>query len=299
MPVACARGTSSCMYPFLKQTQGPCSSLSYCSLLLNHCLSQKSLNFVKIVHAHFLKLGLNTYTYLGNRCLDLYSELGHVNDALKVFEDISYKNSTSWNICLKGLLKDGQLGKACHVFDTMPVRDVVTWNSMISGYASCGFLSHALEFFVEMQGTGVRPSGFTFSILMSLVSSPSHAKQIHCRMIQSGIDLDNNVVLGNSLITMYGKLGLVEYSFGVFMTMKQFDVISWNSLIWACHRAGYHELALEQFYQMRCAELVPDQFTCSVLMSVCSNLQDLDMDWRILSGSLRNEINGIQLYAIP
>jgi len=192
-----------------------------------------------------------------------------------VFDDISHKNSTSWNIFLKGLLKSGQLGKAFHVFDAMPARDVVTWNSMISGYASCGFSSHALELFVKMQGTGVRPSGFTFSIVMSLVSSPSHAKQIHCRMIRSGMDLDN-IVLGNSLITMYGKLGLVEYAFGVIMTMKQFDVISWNSLIWACQRAGHHEQALELFYQMRDAEFLPDQFTCSMLMSVYSNLRDLD-----------------------
>ncbi|KAL9313682.1 hypothetical protein ACSQ67_019134 [Phaseolus vulgaris] len=263
------------MYPFFKHTKGPHFPLSYCSLLLNHCLSQRSLNFVQVVHAHFIKLGLNTYTYLGNRCLNLYSELGHVSDALKVFDDISHKNSTSWNIFLKGLLKSGQLGKAFHVFDVMPARDVVTWNSMISGYASFGFLSHALELFVEMQGTGVRPSGFTFSIVMSLVSSPSHAKQIHCRMIRSEMDLDN-VVLGNSLITMYGKLGLVEYAFGVIMTMKQFDVISWNSLIWACQRAGHNEQALELFYQMRYAEFLPDQFTCSMLMSVSSNLRDLD-----------------------
>ncbi|CAJ1974307.1 unnamed protein product [Sphenostylis stenocarpa] len=263
------------MYPFFKQTQGPHFSLSYCSLLLNHCLSQKSLDFVKIVHAHFFKLGLNTYTYLGNHCLNLYSELGHADDALNVFDDISHKNTISWNIYLKRLLKSGQLGKACHVFDAMPVKDVVTWNSMVSGYASCGFLSHALELFVEMQGTGVRPSGFTFSIVMSLVSSPFHAKQIHCRMIRIGMDLEN-VVLGNSLITMYGKVGLVEYAFGAIMTMKQFDVISWNSLIWAGQRAGHSELALELFYKMRDAELLPDQFTCSMLMSVCSNLRDLD-----------------------
>ncbi|XP_027339065.1 pentatricopeptide repeat-containing protein At1g43980, mitochondrial [Abrus precatorius] len=263
------------MYPILKQTQAPHTTLSYCSLLLEHCLSHKSLNLVKTVHAHFLKLGLNTYTYLGNRCLDLYSEFGHINDALKVFDDISHKNSTSWNICMKGLLKSGQLGRARHVFDAMPVRDAVSWNSLISGYASHGFVSHALELFVEMQGNGVRPSGFTFSILMSLVSSPCHAKQIHCRMIRSGIDL-SNVVLGNSLITMYGKLGLVDCAFGVILTMKQFDVISWNSLIWAFHRAGYHELALEQFYNMRAMELLLDEFTCSILMSVCSNLRDLD-----------------------
>ncbi|CAJ2667634.1 unnamed protein product [Trifolium pratense] len=264
------------MYPFFKQTKCLHSSLSHSSILLDHCLSHnKSANFLKIVHAHFLKLGLNTYTYLGNRCINLYTEFSYINDALKVFDDISYKNSTSWNICLKGLFKSAQFGKARYMFDRMPVRDVVSWNTMISGYASCGFSSHALELFVEMQGTGVRPSGFTFSILTSLVSSACHAKQVHGRMIRSGMDLFN-VVLGNSLITMYGKFGLVDYCFAVILTMKQLDVISWNSLIWACHKAGRQELALEQFCSTRAAELLADEFTCSTLMSVCTYLRDLE-----------------------
>ncbi|CAI8598484.1 unnamed protein product [Vicia faba] len=274
------------MYPFFKQTQSLHSSLSHCSTLLHHSLSHKSSNFLKTVHAHFLKLGLNTYTYLGNRCIDLYTEYGHINDALKVFEDISYKNSTSWNICLKGLFKSGQIGKARHMFDEMPVRDVVSWNTMISGYASCGFSSHALELFVEMQSVGVRPSVFTFSILTSVVLSPCHAKEVHGRMIRSWMDL-SNVVIGNSLITMYAKFGLVDYSFGVVFSMKQLDVISWNSLIWACHRAGRQELALEQFCCLRAAELLPDQFTCSSLMSVCSSLRDLEKDWTTLCDALQ------------
>ncbi|KEH35383.1 pentatricopeptide repeat-containing protein At1g43980, mitochondrial [Medicago truncatula] len=263
------------MYPFFKHTQYLHSTLSHCSTLLDHCLSHKSSNFLNIVHAHFLKLGLNSYTYLGNRCIDLYTEFGNINDALKVFDDISYKNSTSWNICLKGLFKSGQVGKACYMFDEMPVRDVVSWNTMISGYASCGFSSHALGVFVEMQGAGVRPSGFTFSILTSLVSSSCRAKEVHGMMIRSGMEL-SNVVIGNSLIAMYGKFDLVDYCFGVILSMKQLDFISWNSLIWACHRAGRQELALEQFCCMKAAELLPDEFTCSTLMSVCSNLRDLE-----------------------
>ncbi|CAJ1974339.1 unnamed protein product [Sphenostylis stenocarpa] len=48
----------------------------------------------------------------------------------------------------------------------------------------------------------------------------------------------------------------------------KFDVISWNCLIWAGQRAGHSELALELFHKMRDAELLTDQFTCSMLMSV-------------------------------
>ncbi|KAJ7965460.1 Pentatricopeptide repeat [Quillaja saponaria] len=176
---------------------------------------------------------------------------------------------------VKGLLKSGQFEAANCLFDKMPVRDVVSWNTMISGYASYGFVNYALGLFLQMQNIWVRPNGYTFSILMSLVSCVYHGKQIHGSMIRSGADL-SNVVIGNSLINMYGKLGLVDYTFGVVLTMKELDVISWNSLIWGCHRAGCQELALAQFYRMRTMKQLPDQFTISIVVSVCSNLRALN-----------------------
>ena len=124
------------------------NSLSRFSAVLDYCLSEKNPNLIKIIHAQMIKLGFNVYTYVGNRCLDLYSEFGGVSDVLKVFDDISYKNSTSWNICLKGLLKSGHFEKALHVFDEMPVRDVVSWNTMISGYSSHGFGDKAFQIFL-------------------------------------------------------------------------------------------------------------------------------------------------------
>ena len=95
---------------------------------------------------------------------------------MKLPDDISSKKIVSWNICLRWLSKLGHLGLACSVFDEMPERDVVGQNSMIPGHASCGYFDHALETFREMQNLGVRPSGFTYSILMSVVSGVLHGK---------------------------------------------------------------------------------------------------------------------------
>ena len=264
-----------CMYPFLKQVQGPHrTSLSYYSNLIDHCLSLKSLTFAKTIHAQLIKVGFDSHTFLGNRCLDLYSQYGTVNDALKVFDGISDKNCISWNICLKGLFRYGHVERAGCLFDEMPVRDVVSWNTMISGYVSRGFVDYALGIFMEMQNAGVRPSGFTLSILMLLVSCAHHGKEIHGCIVRSGLNL-SNVVLGNSLIDMYGKLGLLDYAFGVFSTMEELDLISWNTLILSCHRSGYRELALDQFCLMRTTGHSPDQFTMSTVISVCSKLQNL------------------------
>ncbi|KAG2665761.1 hypothetical protein I3843_15G023300 [Carya illinoinensis] len=285
------------MYPFLKQVQGAHrTSLSYYSNLIDHCFSLKSLNFAKTIHAQLVKVGFDSHTFLGNRSLDLYSQFGAVSDALKVFDGISDKNDISWNICLKCFFRYGQVERAGRLFDEMPARDVVSWNTMISGYFSCGLVHNALGTLMKMQNAGVRPSGFTLSILLSFVSFALHGKQIHGCLIRNGQIL-LNVVLVNSLIDMYGKLGLLDYAFGVFLTMEELDIISWNSLIMGCHRSGYGELALDQFYLMRTTEYLPDQYTISTVISVCSNLKDLEKGKQIFSLCIKLGFNSNSIVA--
>lgn len=275
------------MQPVLKKVHGPLTtSISYFSEALENCFFLKSLDIVKIVHAQLIKVGLNTHTFLGNRCLELYSQLGTANDSLRVFDDIIGKNLISWNIFMKSAVRFGQLGRARGVFDEMPERDVVSWNTMISGYSSFGLLDDALRFFSEMQKAGMKPSGFTYSTLLSIASSSWHGKQIHASMLRNGVDLAN-VVVGNSLIDMYGKFGFVNYVFGVFITLEEVDIISWNSLIWGCGKSGFLNLALEQFCLMRSFGYSPDHFTVSTVITVCSDLQDLEKGEQIFAFCIR------------
>ncbi|KAL5843899.1 hypothetical protein ACOSQ4_009857 [Xanthoceras sorbifolium] len=261
-------------------------SLSYYSQLIDCCLCLKSSVFVKIIHAQLVKVGLNAHTYMGNRCLHLYSQFATIDDVCKLFHEIPNKNCISWNIFLKALVKFGHLDNARNLFDEMPERDVVSWNSMISGYVSSGCFTYAFEMFTKMQIAGVGPSGFTFSILLSTVPSACYGKQIHGSMIRSGASL-SNVVLGNSLIDMYGRLGFVGYAFAVFSTMRELDIISWNSLISGCLKSGYEEFALDQFRLMRFSGYSPDDYTVSTIITACSNLRNLGKDWSIQSGYLK------------
>ncbi|XP_027149549.1 pentatricopeptide repeat-containing protein At1g43980, mitochondrial [Coffea eugenioides] len=255
-------------------------SLSFYTKLIDQCLRWKRPNFAKSIHAQLIKLGFNG-TFLGNRCVDMYSKVGLFNYALKVFGDIADRNVYSWNICLKTYAQHGDFEKARLIFDKMPERDVVSWNSMISGYVSCGFSEQALELFLDMQKNGVRPSGFTFSILISSVECVFAGKQIHCSMLRNGVGF-SNVVVGNSLIDMYGKVGVVEYALSVFWSMKEVDVISWNSLISACCKSGYEELAIDVFCWMRYQGYAPDEFTVSRVISACSGSRNLEKGKPIL-----------------
>lgn len=265
-----------CMSLLLKQVDRlqRSSLLSY-SDLINQCLSLKSLRYTKAIHAQLIKDGLARHTFLGNRCLDLYACFGTMKDVLNLFDDIPGKNVISWNICLKGLLKHGDIRRARVLFDGMPQRDVVSWNSMLSGYAYNGFVDYALELFWEMQNAGVEPSEYTYSMVASFVSCANYGRQIHARMIRSGMNA-RNVVLGNSLIDMYGKLGLVDYAHGVFMTMEKVDIISWNSLISGLYNSWQSQCALEQFTTMLHIGQSPDEFTVSLMFTICCNLQQLE-----------------------
>ncbi|KAJ0086728.1 hypothetical protein Patl1_08196 [Pistacia atlantica] len=133
-----------------------------------------------------------------------------------------------------------------------------------------------------MQNDGVRPSGFTFSIMLSSVSSAIYGKQMHGAILRRGGSL-SNVVLGNCLIDMYGKLGFLDYAFGVFFTMEELDIISWNSLISGCLKSGYGELALDQFCLMRSSGYLADEFTVSIIMTACSNMQNLEKGKQIFA----------------
>lgn len=283
------------MYPFLKQIQGHCRTLLPCfSDLIDRCLQSKSLCFAKLVHAQLIKVGLVSNTFLGNRCLDLYARFGTRSDVLGAFDELPRRNLVSWNVCLKGMLKLGEFTEGRKLFDEMPKRDVVSWNSMISAYSSSELVGSAIDMFLEMQRAGVRPSEFTYSILTSLVSCANLGKQIHGNMVINGAN-PFGLVLGNSLIDMYGKLRLLDYALTVFIQMEEVDIISWNSLILAFHVSGQSLLSLEHFRLIMRSGYSPDEFTLSMVATICSTLRDLAKGKQVLAlcmklGFLSNSI---------
>ncbi|VYS48250.1 unnamed protein product [Arabidopsis thaliana] len=283
------------MFQLLRRAHGLCMPSSlYFSRLVNRSLLSKSPTLAKIVHAQLLEAGFVRTTYWGNRCLQLYFKSGSVINALQLFDDIPDKNTITWNVCLKGLFKNGYLNNALDLFDEMPERDVVSWNTMISGLVSCGFHEYGIRVFFDMQRWEIRPTEFTFSILASLVTCVRHGEQIHGNAICSGVSR-YNLVVWNSVMDMYRRLGVFDYALSVFLTMEDRDVVSWNCLILSCSDSGNKEVALDQFWLMREMEIQPDEYTVSMVVSICSDLRELSKGKQALAlcikmGFLSNSI---------
>ncbi|KAL9144637.1 hypothetical protein ABFS82_14G308900 [Erythranthe guttata] len=264
------------MFRILRRANRFLHTISFFSGLIDQCFTlTNSSNSLRLIHAQLIKLGFISNTFLGNRCIDLYLKSGSSNDALKFFRDIPSKNIVSWNLYLKVYVKKLDIQTARQVFDEMLERDAVSWNTIISGYISSGFPDSAWEMFLDMQNHCVRPSEFTFSMMLCCVSCGNYAKEMHGCIMRNGGSY-SNLVLGNALIDVYGKLGLVDYSLAVFSSMEKVDVVSWNSMISGCCKSGYERLALQIYGLMGSSGFKVDEYTVSALLTACSNLRNLE-----------------------
>lgn len=60
----------------------------------------------------------------------------------------------SYNILIDGYLQLGDLESAQKLFDEMSERNIATWNAMIAGLTQFEFNEQALSLFKEMNGLG-------------------------------------------------------------------------------------------------------------------------------------------------
>ncbi|KAI4342425.1 hypothetical protein MLD38_027055 [Melastoma candidum] len=92
----------------------------------------------------------------------------------------------------------------------------------------------------------------TFTGALSACSCPDflpHGKCVHALVILAG--LEQNLIVNNAIITMYGLVNLMDEAIKVFQRMHQRDVVSWNALIGFYAENEKPEDAFKAFTVMR------------------------------------------------
>ncbi|KAF5183837.1 Pentatricopeptide repeat-containing protein [Thalictrum thalictroides] len=224
-----------------------------------------------LIHSQVFKYGFNLNVYVQTSLVDLYSKLGNMETAQRVFNEMAEPNVVSWNSILHGHLKAGDLSKARQVFDEIPMKDVVSWNSMISGYAKAGEMGQANCLFEEMPE---RNSASWNSVLCGYADSGNmeEARKLFIEMPQ------RSNVTWIAMISGYSKCGNVDSARKLFDSFREKDLVSWNAMI-ACYTQNSRpKEALQLFHEMRKHDvnIQPDEMTFSCVISACSQLGDLE-----------------------
>ncbi|KAG9454987.1 hypothetical protein H6P81_007891 [Aristolochia fimbriata] len=177
------------------------------------------------------------------------------------------------NTLLDGYAKSGELVVARKVFDAMEERDVVSWNSMIAVYAQNGLWAEAVELFRTMTWAGdLCYNAVTLStVLLACAHSGAlmTGKCIHDQVIRK--DLEQNVVVGTSVIDMYCKCGRVGMARRSFNRMKNKNLKSWSAMIAGYGMHGRANEALEVFCEMQNAGVLPNYITFISVLAACSH----------------------------
>ncbi|XP_042478050.1 pentatricopeptide repeat-containing protein At2g13600-like [Macadamia integrifolia] len=217
---------------------------------------------------------------VGSALIDMYCKCSSVREARQAFDWFHPAQHIShWNAMITGYIHAGLLEDARKCFGEMPKRDLISWTTMISGYVQHGLPQQGLTLLTKMynneDGLMMEGNCFTFSTALeacTLLSALGAGKQIHVKLIRSGVNIDiNNVVVGTALINMYSKSGSLNYAQKVFDRLLEKNVIAWTSMITGYAIHGIGSQALELFQQMLEIGVKPNEVTFISVLTACSH----------------------------
>ncbi|GMH26574.1 hypothetical protein Nepgr_028417 [Nepenthes gracilis] len=206
-----------------------------------------------LIHLYVIKHGLEFDLFVSNALINMYAKLGWLEHAQRVFYQ-------------------------------MVVRDLVSWNSIISAFEQNNEPAFALLLYNGMQLHGLQPDLLTLVSLASITSQSGHcqnSRSVHGFITRRGW-LMEDVIVGNAIVDMYAKLGIIDYARKAFEEIPFKDVISWNTLITCYSQNGFASEAIEIYCMMEAyTDITPNQGTWVSVLPAYSHLGALQQGMKI------------------
>lgn len=142
------------------------------------------------------------------------------------------------------------------------------WNKAVKLNAEKESWPKARDLFRKMQSLSVKADEVTIAKVVNAcgrAEALALGKEMHGHVIRSG--LSSNLLVSNSLITMYYKNSLIESARRVFESIPSPNLVSWNSMISCFSLNGFLDDAMELFDDMVSSGMEPDLVTWNCLVS--------------------------------
>eukprot|EP00250_Pteridium_aquilinum_P018309 c24031_g6_i3 orf=390-1436(+) len=210
--------------------------------LLQEYMKKKDLIAGRRIQALMSRQRLDSIAFLGNHLIRLFAACGSFQEAIEAFHRV-----------------------------VKPT--VYTWNALISAHLQFGDNERVFGLYQEMQETSVKRDTVTCLYMLkacSVVGAIGQGWLIHDHILRDSVEDD--VALGNTLIDMYAKCGVLAKAQGVFDKLPDCDDISWNVLITGYAQYGHGEQALNCLEQMQLQGFCPDEVTFIGTLKACATI---------------------------
>nr|XP_043630732.1 pentatricopeptide repeat-containing protein At3g22150, chloroplastic [Erigeron canadensis]XP_043630733.1 pentatricopeptide repeat-containing protein At3g22150, chloroplastic [Erigeron canadensis]XP_043630735.1 pentatricopeptide repeat-containing protein At3g22150, chloroplastic [Erigeron canadensis]XP_043630736.1 pentatricopeptide repeat-containing protein At3g22150, chloroplastic [Erigeron canadensis]XP_043630737.1 pentatricopeptide repeat-containing protein At3g22150, chloroplastic [Eriger len=197
----------------------------------------------------------------------------------------------------------GSLESARKIFDNSLERNIEIWNTMIGGYVQNKMPLEALDLFIQalQAADDVAIDSVTLTSVLTAVSQLQQldlANQIHAYIIKSVSVLP--VIVMNTLVVMYSRCNSIQESLKVFKSMNERDSVSWNTMISSLVQNGMNDESLLLVSDMQKQRFIIDDVTISAVLSAASNLRNQEIGKQAHGYLLRHNIQfeGVESYLI-
>ncbi|KAJ4965115.1 hypothetical protein NE237_016964 [Protea cynaroides] len=151
------------------------------------------------------------------------------------------------NSLIDAYAKAGNMVYARSIFENLSVKDTISWNSIISGYVLHGLPEIAIDLFDRMRQVGLNPSGGTVTNIIlaySLKGMVDEGKQIFSSMIDD-YQILPSLEHFSAMVTLFGRSGRLSEAAKFIKEMDiEPDSTVWDALLTACRVHGSAGLAV-------------------------------------------------------
>ncbi|KAL4564460.1 hypothetical protein LXL04_028524 [Taraxacum kok-saghyz] len=184
--------------------------------------------------------------------------------------------------------KTGCLTSARKVFFEMEETDIVSWNSMIKSYVQSGLMEESVRLYTELLHNGLKPDNFTLASVLRACSSLL-TDQNHGYTIKTGLDTDTFV--STSLVDSYSRNGRTKEAKFLLLDKDEFDLASWNAMVFGFISSGNSHEAWELFTQMHRNGKKPDEITLATMSKASASLVSSKHGQQIHGYSIKHDLD--------
>ncbi|KAM1358428.1 hypothetical protein TB2_045403 [Malus domestica] len=189
------------------------------------------------VHAKVITYGLYGNVVVESSLVDMYGKCGSVENAWRVFDRMSKKNS-------------------------------VSRSALLGVYCQAGDFESVVKHFREMEEADLYSFGTVLRACAGL-AAVQHGKEVHCQYVRRCGWRD--VIVESALVNLYAKCGNIDFARRVFVKMPVRNLITWNSMICGFAQNGGGEEALKIFDEMINEGIKPDYISFIGVLFACSH----------------------------
>ncbi|KAF1864473.1 hypothetical protein Lal_00021896 [Lupinus albus] len=175
------------------------------------------------------------------------------------------------------------------IFEELNYKETISWNALISGYAQNGLYKEAFLTFLSATKE-IKPNQYTFGcVLNAIVASEDislkHGQCSHSDLLKRGLSSDP--IVSGALLDMYGKRGNISESRRVFNDTPERPVFAWTAMISAYARHGDYESVMSLFKEMEREGNSPDSITFLSVLAACRRKGMVDVGHKVFDSMVK------------